>query len=207
MFEIKYRIVEDIKELLLLTPEVFDDDFNDFEGQIELNFNGNKIGYVFEGKISEEMFKVGCFQDEWVILWFTHLIQAVKLLRKNNYLIFSEIECSDWIDLTKLGDSIKVRELRQIPYNIKNFKYGGTPAMSVTPLCAEIVLNTGETFTKDVEMETTDFVESFISYTEFEQEVKRKSMMLLNEIRDVFPNLINSKSIKEFKELVYDIDD
>lgn len=38
VFEIKYRIVEDIKELLLLTPEVFDDDFNDFEGQIELDF-------------------------------------------------------------------------------------------------------------------------------------------------------------------------
>lgn len=35
--------------------------------------------------------------------------------------------------------------------------------MSVNPLCAEIVLNTGETFIKDVEMETTDFVESFIS--------------------------------------------
>jgi len=67
LFEIKYRIVEDIEELLLMTPEIFDKEFNDFEGQIELNYNGNKIGYVFEGEISEEMFNVGCFQDEWKI--------------------------------------------------------------------------------------------------------------------------------------------
>lgn len=64
MFEIKYRIVEDIEELLLMTPEIFDKEFNDLEGLIELNFNGSKIGYIFEGEISEEMLKVGCFQDE-----------------------------------------------------------------------------------------------------------------------------------------------
>lgn len=207
MFEIKYRIVVDVKELLLLKPEMFDIDFNDFEGLIELNFNGNKIGYIFEEEISEEMFKAGCFQDEWLLLWFTNLLKAVKLLRENNYLILSEIECPNWIEFTRISDNIKVKEYRKIPHTIKNFKSSHSPTMAVSPLTEIIWLNNGETYSKGVEMETTDFVESCISYAEFEKEIKRKSKTLLIEIGRTFPNLIKSKSVKDFEEIIYDIYD
>lgn len=208
MFEINYRIVvEDTKELLSITSEIFDKDFEEFEGLIELNFDGSKIGYIFEGEISEDMLKVGCFQDEWLLSWFTRLIKSAKLLQKNDYLILSEIECDDWIEFTKIDNIIRVKELRKIPSNISNYKIKGTPIMSVSPLVEEIVLNTGERYSKEVEFKPTKFADSFITCLEFEQEVKRKSKMLLNEIRETFPNLINSKAIKEFEEILNSIDD
>ncbi len=200
MFELKYRIVDDIKKLSLITPEVFDKDFGNFEGQIELNFNGNKIGYVYEGEISEEMFKVGCFQNEWVLSWLTNLLQAVKLLRENNYLILAEIECPNFIEFTKSNDSIKVQEYRLLPLNISNFQSAGVPAMSVLPLSQEIVLKTGEKYSQDAQLKPTSFVESFISYMEFEQEVKKKCILFLSEIKKRLPNLINSRAIKDYEK-------
>ncbi len=161
MFEIKYRIVENVETLLNITPEIFDKDFRDFAGQIELNFDGNKIGYVYEEEISEEMFKVGCFQDQWLLWWFTDLIKAVKLLRLNNYLAFSVPECPNWIKFIKSDNCIRVQELREIPnYTIANFKLASIPEMSTKPPVVEILLDTGETYSKDIQMEPTNFAES-----------------------------------------------
>lgn len=66
MFELSYRIVEDFEHLLNMSCDEFDKEIRDFEGLIELNFNGNKIGYMFNGEITKDMIEVGCFQDEWI---------------------------------------------------------------------------------------------------------------------------------------------
>ena len=108
MFEIKYRLVLDMNEINSMSLEEFDKEYDDLEGIIELNFNGSKIGETFEGEITEEMYEVGCFQDEWVTLWFRNLIKAAKLLVSNNYVMFSEIEAPVWIELTKSNNLIKV---------------------------------------------------------------------------------------------------
>lgn len=135
------------------------------------------------------------------------MIQSVKLLQKNDYLILSEIECNNWIEFKKSSNIIRIKELRQMPYNISNYKRSGTPIMSASPLVEEIELNTGEIHSKKVEFESTKFVDSFIKCLEFEQEVKRKSKMLLDKIRETFPNLINSKAIREFEEMLSSIYD
>jgi len=152
------------------------------------------------------MLKVGCFQDQWLLLWFRHLIQAVNLLRENDYLILSEIERPNWMEFAKSDNSIRVKEFREIPLNI-NFKLSSRPIMSVTPLIEKIVLNTGEIYSKDVQMESTDFAETYITYFEFEHEVETKSKKLLEEIRKCFPNLTGSKAIKDFEEMICNIND
>lgn len=210
MFEIKYRLVLDMNEINSMSLEEFDKEYDDLEGIIELNFNGSKIGETFEGEITEEMYEAGCFQEEWVTLWFRNPIKAAKLLVSNNYVMFSEIEAPVWIELTKSNNLIKVRELREVYHKIEGMEdidCVSGPLMDTKPIKEEIALKSGEIFFRDVKMEETSFKENFITATEFQQEIKNKSNMLLTEIKEMFPDKIKSKLIKTLEESINSIKD
>ena len=208
MFEIKYRLVLDMNEINSMSLEEFDKEYNDLEGIIELNFNGSKIGISYEGEITEEMYEAGCFQGEWVTLWFGNLIEVAKLLINNNYVMFSEVEAPVWIELVKSNDLIKVRELREVYHKIEGMEdidCVSGPLMDTKPIKEEVVFKSGEIIFRDVKMEETSFKENFITITEFQQEVKNKSKMLLNEIKEKFPDKIKSKLVKGLEESVNSI--
>ena len=91
--------------------------------------------------------------------------------------------------------------------DMKNIKYINTPIMDTKPLRKEIAFESGESFFRDVKMEETSFKESFITVREFQQEIKNKSNMLLNEIKEMFPDKIESKLIKTLEESINSIKD
>jgi len=206
MFELRYRIVEDLQRLLNISCYEFDKEVSDFEGLIELDFNGNKIGYMFDGEITKEMLEVGCFQWDWIFLWFEKLLEVVEKLQTNDYLILSEIECSAWIKFTKLNDCLKVRELKELIKDTPNFKSSHKPLISTSHLTETVELKTGETFIRYVEFDETDFEETIIKQDEFESEILGKAKYLIKEVENLFPNLSNSKVLIDFKNLLSNIE-
>lgn len=199
MFEICYRIVEDFNILLDSSKEEFDEDIRDFEGLIELNFNGKKIGYMYEGEITDEMITVGCFQDEWMILWFSNLLETVEYLRRSDYLILSEIESPHWIEFFKQGDRLVVKELKEIQTFPVGFESSCKPHISTEQLYEIITLESGKTYKRKVEFERCDFDITNILYSQFETEILRKSIQFANEIIYLFPNLKSSTIINDFQ--------
>lgn len=204
MFDLTFRIVEDFEGLLKISSDEFDIEREDFEGLIELNFNGNKIGFMLEDEIIKEM--IDCLPCEWIYLWFRNLLETVHKLRTNDYVILSEIECCNWIEFTKYKDCLKVRELKKLRKDIPNFKYIHVPYISTSPLIETVQLKTGETFTRYVEFDETDFKETIIKHEEFESEVLRKSKHLIKEVEKLFPNLSDSKILLKFRNLVKSIE-
>jgi hypothetical protein len=164
MFELKYRIVEDLQQLSSINCYEFDNEIADFEGLIQLCFNDNRIGCMFDGEITKEMLAVGCYQWEWVLLWFENLLKAVEKLRTNDYLILTEIECSNWLEFTKVNDCLKVRELKKLSKDIPYFKASHIPSMSTSLLTETIELKTGETFISHVEFNETNFEETIVKH-------------------------------------------
>lgn len=135
-----------------------------------------------------------------------NLLQVVEKLRTNDYVILTEIECSNWIEFTKYKDCLKVRELKELRKDIPNFKFIHIPYISTSQLIQTVQLKTGETFTRFVESDETDFKETIIKHKEFENEVLRKSKQLIKEVEKLFPNLSDSKILFKFRNLVKSIE-
>ena len=88
MLEIKYRIVDDFRELNVVATDVFDRDWNQITGFFQICFNGHQEGsYYHNNPLVNE---VG---DELLDYWFDILLDVIILLKsKSEYVAIKEIE-------------------------------------------------------------------------------------------------------------------
>ncbi|MCK4261427.1 MAG: hypothetical protein KAX49_20830 [Halanaerobiales bacterium] len=104
MFEIKFRIVDDLDYLREIAVEQFDNDGADIEGFFSLDFNGNVEGYYHDNNLRE-----GEVGHELITLWFDLLVEVILLLEETKYVILKEIECYDtWIEFILEDNDLKV---------------------------------------------------------------------------------------------------
>lgn len=87
MFTIKYKISNEIiDDISGLDAKGFDREYGDLEGQFELNFNGDRQGFVHDDIP---------FGNELLFSWFKFLNQVALKLSDNDYVAFYVLETDD----------------------------------------------------------------------------------------------------------------
>ncbi|MCR8982538.1 hypothetical protein [Brevibacillus laterosporus] len=106
MFIINYQLVLSESEIASLTYEEFIEEHNDdFLGLILFSFNEHEYGYYSEDATIHEF---NLF-EEWIILWFRMLNDAVLLLKKKGYAAIKTIEEPDnWIVFKNSNENVLI---------------------------------------------------------------------------------------------------
>lgn len=76
MFKLNYRIVERYERLKEMDASSYDREWGNIEGLIELQFEEDSMGYIYDGEITSQMYEAGCFQDELLVSWFVKLLDT-----------------------------------------------------------------------------------------------------------------------------------
>lgn len=170
MFEIKYRIVDDICYLKELTADEFDMEKVDIEGFIWLNFNGNSIGFYHDHSLAEGEF--GC---ELLVTWFEGLLNVLKAL-----------ETSDNVALPLIGRFCKYLEFKKVDQylTVSIVEYERKPEDE------QYLLNS---FKK--EFKYPEWKDISISKDQFLNEVLNKASDLIASLTRINPDLYNSKTL------------
>ena len=84
MFKLNYRIVESYERLKEMDASSYDREWGNIEGLIELQFEEDSMGYIYDGEITPEMYEAGCFQDELLVSWFAKSLDTVISLHQVN---------------------------------------------------------------------------------------------------------------------------
>lgn len=172
MFDIKFRIVDDLEYLENVSAQKFDYDGADIEGFFQLNFDGNIEGHYKEGNLNR--FEVG---HELITLWFDLLIEVILILkRKSNYVALKEIESIDsWFEFTLIDEILYVSYANCIEKNSELF----------------IITSKKECFLYQTWKEIS------IPFNEFRDKVKMKAKQYINEIENINPKLLDTKIISK----------
>lgn len=170
MFDIKFRIVDDLEYLGNVNAEQFDADGADIEGFFALDFNGNVEGYYHDNKLNKA--EVG---HELITLWFDLLIEVILLLKKESkYVLLKEVESFDtWIEFILNKDVLTV--------SLINYSLNNNGSYIIT--------------TKQNSFEYPAWKGIIISFSEFNDKVKIKVNEYLKEIEGINPSLLNTKMI------------
>ena len=170
MFEIKYRIVDDLNILRNISTNEFDEEWTDIEGFFLLNFDGNVEGDFHENELREN--ETG---HEMLTIWFSLLLQTVEHLHSNDYAALKVIETyGTWIEFQKRESFIVVSLGQETEGGALNF----------------LVTNQRQSFNflywKDVQ----------ITLEEFENEVKNKAIHYISELEKINENLVGTRIIR-----------
>lgn len=211
MFQINYRIVENEDELKKMTKEAYDEEWGNIEGLLEIRFNESSSGYMYDGEISPKMLAVGCFQDELLVSWFHHLLEAVVALREGEHITVCEMECPKMLEFQKRDEILEVREIEEMDdkkskvHFYKKFKVQsmGRPIVQRGIPRRLVELKSGEAFTKEIEVCETDFIKTTILHHEFEQEVIKKAQQFVADVEEKFPHLVMSRTLIRLRESIH----
>ena len=110
VFKINYRIVESYERLKEMDASSYDREWANIEGLIELQFEEDSMGYIYDGEITPEMYEAGCFQDELLVSWFAKLLDTAISLHQSDYVILHGFECPKFIEFFKHGDQLIIKE-------------------------------------------------------------------------------------------------
>jgi len=171
MFEIRYRIPEEVlNEISSLDATEFDTEFNDIEGQIELNFNGNKYGFCHEQVP---------FGQELLLFWFGLLNSVATKLRKAHYVAMWIPEtAASFFEFVRSGEFLKISLVTVARPNGKGFVVESPLSDVVQYDCKEIQ----------------------VLVQDFQCEVSQKIEELLKELETINPELLKSEHISLFIE-------
>ena len=174
MFDINFRIVDDLEYLSNVTSKQFDADMAPIVGFFQLNFDGNTEGYYHNNKLHED--EVGL---ELLNIWFSSLAEAIIILEKESkYVAFQEIDTyNSWLEfIREENDILKVSRVR----DLEEFKEGSH---------AYIVTVKKDSFTYP------EWKNVKISFNEFKNKVKTKGNEYLKEIEKINPDLLRTRDI------------
>ena len=172
MFDIKYRIVDDMKYLGEVTAQDFDDDGADIEGFFALDFDGNVEGYYHNKELNE--YETG---HELITLWFDILIEVVLLLKnKSRYVALKEIETFDsWIEFILENERLIVSYMKYSEDDSNSFILTKPKEEFAYPSWKEVI----------------------ISFNEFTHLVKIRAEEYLGEVKEVNSTLMETKEIRK----------
>ncbi|MDP4176788.1 MAG: hypothetical protein Q8900_00420 [Bacillota bacterium] len=174
MFEILYRIIDDINDIKNMKADEFDR--NDIDGFFQLRFNDSSYGQYNDITPVDE----NGYSFEYITKWFENIINAALLLDKNEYVAINDTESfNTWIEIKKVKNDIIVgiiqaekdgeKQIRTIPF--ENVKY-------------------------------SEWKEECINLDKFRNEVISKLLMYIDELIRINSNLINSKRLNKLKNNV-----
>lgn len=177
MLEIKYRIVDDFKELNMITADDFNKEWNQITGFFQICFNEHRVGsYYHDNPLAD-----GEDGGELLDYWFDKLLQVIILLKfKSKYIAIKEIETVNrWLEFKKQGDNILIN-------------------VAVDDLCQimNLILTENGGFSY---IEPLNFV---IPYKCLNEQIIAITTKFLNELSCMNPNLCNTKMFYELSKKV-----
>lgn len=174
MFEIKYKIVDDMERLHNITVEKFDEDGSDIEGYFLLNFDGHFVGYF-----SEESLVLLC-ELELITFWFKIMFDTIDLLDAHKYVVVPIFEtCDQYIEFKQRDQLIKVSLVEYPHEGVDRPFYFTTPK-------------------KDFRYK--EWKNVMIDRKEFVFEILNKARCYLNEIKSINSNLLRTKRFSLLNE-------
>ncbi|MCK4259208.1 MAG: hypothetical protein KAX49_09525 [Halanaerobiales bacterium] len=179
MFEIKYRIIENIGMLKEWDASTFDEE-GDVEGFFQLNFNGNYYGYYHNREL-----KNGETGFDLITHWFEMLIKVYLVLKTSKYVVLSDIESfNTWLEF-------KLRSKKDLEVSI--IEYDKKDEVDA------IVTSQFDKYT------FSDWKNISISVKDFKEEIFKQSNLYVEELNNINPKLLESKRISNLKSLIYKI--
>jgi hypothetical protein len=177
MFEIKYRIVDDLICLKNINTEEFNKDNADIEGFFQLRFNDSIEGSYHSKELGE--YEVG---HELIILWFDRLIQTVSLLYETKYVALRNIESQNtWIEFILVNKN---------DINVNLGKYVGEYTNE------DIITTEGDYFNYP------RWKDAVITMDAFKDEIIEKAKKFINDIYEINPQIAKSNLILRLKQLI-----
>jgi len=175
MFEIKFRITQDVKELKSWSAEQFDLE-GDLEGFFALNFNGNWYGYYHENELKE-----GEEGFDLITRWFEDLLKGYLKLEESDYVIISDIESyNTWLEFIRSDKGLKVSVMQ-------NENKSGYDSVVTT-----IFENRTYSGLKDIT----------IAIAEFKTELIGKAKSYIKKVGEINPKFLTSKRISNLAVLI-----
>lgn len=176
LFEIHYRIVDDVETLRVLSAEQYDSEGLDIEGYFSLNFNGNVVGFYHDNDLRE-----GETGQELLTLWFDLLMDVVVQLKTTKYAALKMIETYDtWLEFTLLDDEMLI--------SLAKFKAGFTNEY--------LIIERKNCFDypkwKDVK----------VSFSEFVDKIEDNVKKYFHEVENINPSLMKSKTMLRVVEKI-----
>lgn len=170
MFEIKIRITEDAETLKNMPIEVFDKEIMNINGFVEVSVNNCKEGcYYHENPLQE-----GEEGLELVNWWLELFLIAASYIKSGKYIAFLEPETYNrWFEFERIKDNIIIR-IALAEHSARN---------------DVIVYKKNKRF---------KYIECLnITFEEFNNEIKHKTKMFLDELNKITPNLLKTKMSKD----------
>jgi hypothetical protein len=175
MFEIRYRITDDLKFLKKATSRKFDRKLGDVYGLFELVFNEESVGFWQKEPLPHE--GIG---SQLILVWLSSLINVACALKEHNYVALHIIGGASYFEFMWDNEKVKVR-CSSISWD---YEHNGEVA---------ILEKIPEKFIEEVYWENEE-----IRFDEFIEEVKRKGYLLIEDIKQLNEQLLESETIKDF---------
>jgi hypothetical protein len=173
MFKLRFAILNDEKDELsnITDLEKYEVEFGEIEGQLELNFEDKKYGFVDESIP---------FGNELLILWFRELNKVVLNLQSHTYVAFKIPETdSHWYEFLIEDKFVIINEVKSVTTK-------GLYHLVITePLIKESLVWNNVKIKRDV----------------FQNEIIEVTEKLLEEITLINGKLIELKAVKELIRL------
>lgn len=176
MFKIKYEIFEDdVEELRVMDMLTFDKEYNQIYGSFTVTFGGHDFIPYPPDHIPLSAKRL---YSELILTYFELLNEAVTLLVHHHYIAIKYIENnSTWLELRVEKDCIKVSELE----------------CEIGPSWNSLICTEEKYFT---DAKFGSFHDITILKEQFENEVKEKTQMFIEEIKCMNPMIVESKFFK-----------
>ncbi|XCN75258.1 MAG: hypothetical protein Q3M24_11165 [Candidatus Electrothrix aestuarii] len=200
MFKLKYRIVEIEFEIRNISPEEFDSNHSNLYGMVELNFNGNVIGYHHSNEISNNEISLGCFQDYSITRWIDILLDLLILLENNKCVIISELESDNWfLEFKKGKKNLNVRHIKAKNTHIDKNTSVTIPYIYIDRLEYIFHYKHRGSVKKEIEILDCDWGPISIETIQFYEEILNNTHLLLHDVSNTYENIYISKTILEIK--------
>ncbi len=176
MFEIKFKITENVEELKNASLRRFNRELYNICGlfQLKIGRHGN-IGFFTDEAMPEDF--IG---DELLTAWFSGLLDVAILLRNKKKcrvimqlidlygqgLLFTKGDDEDYVTISSISLTTPVDAIPIVSYENEDCKY------------------------------ETEWVESNILYMDVEKEIVEKAWEFVEEIRKINPILLESRTVK-----------
>lgn len=176
MFQIKYRIIEDMKILKQWDGSTFDKE-GDLEGFFQLQFNDKNYGYYHDRELRD-----GETGFDLITHWFEMLIKVYLALETSKYVALSDIESfNTWLEFKRISSQILEVSIIECDKN---------------DIAEAIVTNHFDDYTY------SDWKNIQITLEDFQEEILHKSNLYIDDIRSINSKLLESKRILNLKSLI-----
>ncbi|WFA84206.1 hypothetical protein [Paenibacillus amylolyticus] len=176
MFTISFKAIDNFDEIKQMSAKKFDLTKQDFEGSIELDFNGSKYGMFFDD----------CpFGNERIIRWFVDLLTIVQKIRIHQYVAYRIPDSANlWLEFKQQGVELQVSLVEDINREV-------ILDLFITEPLEEFRYSTW----KDINVSSASFTDEIMS----------NAHQFLDFVTELNPDLLQSTSIQILQRKLTDV--